>query len=438
MVKRVPAVIINGDVKALTPPDSLEYIDNTSNLLKTHSKGSFSAFSTSSTSYVNVTGAAITKDNQACKNLVLVNIPVDNGAESCALRLTIDGTAQTDSDFTDACGFDNGMAQYAFLTDALTAGSKIFQLQAKSVGGTTVNFGAGTIQIIELDTNFDGYRSRFSTFNTTSTSYVDVTGASISQTTRTKKCLVTATFAIDNGTSNFAFRVMLNGTAVSATELTETSAQKNGLITASWVVDLVPSQANTFKLQIKRTSGSDTLTLSAGNFNVIELSDSLDSDMISVGSFSTTSTSYVDISQPGNTVDIQTQNGTGAFPTSSTATAPHAAISTLTATTSGNILFILSFAHQQEVQSEIAWYFDSTVLARTIPIHIYDPAGWRKAYSQGVIIPSVSAASHTFSLRAAVTSGTLNFHDPRLSTIQLPATDDSGSLIFGDDDPGTG
>lgn len=420
------------------PNYPLEATGATGNLEKTHSTDSFSSFSTGSTSFVNVPGAVITKATQACKNLVLVNIPVDNGAESYALQLTVDGAAQTDSDFTDICGFDNGLAQYAFLTNALTAGSRIFQLQAKSVGGATVNFGAGTIQVIELDTNFDGYRARFSTFNTTSTSYVDVTGATVSQTTRTKKCLVTATFAVNNGTSNFAIQAVLNGSSVAGTELTEISAQKNGLITVSWIADLVPYQANTFKLQIKRTSGSDTIVLSAGNFNVIELSDSLGNDMNPSGSFSTTSASYVDVESPSNTIDIQTQDATGAIPFTSTATSPHTAVATLTATTSGNILFLISAAYLQEVNGQLAWYFDSSPLARTVPFNVYDPAGWRRAFSQGVIIPSVSAASHTFSLRAAVSSGTVNFYDPRLSIIQLPASDDSGALVFGDDDTGSG
>lgn len=277
------------------PNYPLELAGGSSDLLKTHSKGSFSAFSTSSTSYVNVTGAAITKDTQAAKNAVIFEFPIDNSANEYALQLLIDGVAQTDSQFQDASLTDNSMVYYYFLTDALAAGSRVFQLQAKSVTGGAINLGAGNMMVYELDTNFDGYRTRFSAFNTTSTSYVDVTGASVSQTTRTHKVFVNAIFPMNNGTSGYAIQLMLNGVAVASSELTEASVQKNGIVGVNWLIEGVPNGANTFKLQIKRTSGASTLTLGDGNFTVIEQSESLDQETASTSALSTVSSTYVNI-----------------------------------------------------------------------------------------------------------------------------------------------
>lgn len=265
---------------------------------KAHSKAGFSPFSTSSTSYVNVTGAAVTKFNQVAKCGVIVTLPVDNSANSYSFQLLIDGLAAPESDFNDVTQTDNGITSLFYLSDALgTADNHTFQLQVKSVTGGAVNLGAGDIIVFELDTNYTGVRNRFTTLSTGSTSYVDV--ATITQTTDTPMILVNATFPMNNLTSAFALILRLNGSDIATTEMIDQTSLKNGLVSVTWLLDSVPTGSNIFKLRVKRTAGSDTLVLGDGNFTIIEQSGSLQQAGGQVGGKSTTSTSYVDLNGYG-------------------------------------------------------------------------------------------------------------------------------------------
>jgi hypothetical protein len=153
-----------------------------------------------------------------------------------------------------------------------------------------------------MATDFQGLRTRFSSFSTASTSYVDVTGSDVVITNHERNLLFNATFPINNLTSSFSLRLTRNGVPIAGTDIVDTTNLKNGLVSVTWLLRNIPKVANTFKLQVKRTAGSDTLVLGAGNLTGIEQSESLRQAGGQVGGIETTSSSYVDIDGSGITI----------------------------------------------------------------------------------------------------------------------------------------
>lgn len=103
-----------------------------------------SAFSTSSTSYVDITNMTVTLTTGARRCLVTFagSVSNNNAGSWTAIRLLIDGNDTGNSTnvgistFSSANANDIGNAAISFLTDVLTAGSHTFKLQMRVSAGT--------------------------------------------------------------------------------------------------------------------------------------------------------------------------------------------------------------------------------------------------------------------------------------------------------------
>lgn len=104
--------------------------------------GSGSDFTTSSSTYVDLTNAAITlmTREQRCLLIFTSRLSQTNSSNAAVLTVSIDGVTQTDVILMQNLNV-SGNGSFSYLTDVLTAGSHTFKIRVRqAVGGTvTVN-----------------------------------------------------------------------------------------------------------------------------------------------------------------------------------------------------------------------------------------------------------------------------------------------------------
>lgn len=118
-------------------------------------------------------------------------------------------------------------------------------------------------------------------FTTTSATYVDVTGCSITLTTGARRVLLIATMRCGlsaTGTEGrLAFDIGGTDTADLGSFRCQTSTSERGTVTIQYLTDALTAGSNVFKLQARSPDGATTLTLQGATDSIIFTAVEIDS-----------------------------------------------------------------------------------------------------------------------------------------------------------------